>query len=64
MLTLGQYLQLPPSPAGTQRYVSPEEFDEMKAEALQMGFTHAACGPFVMSSFRTMPIPKQGMEVK
>jgi lipoate synthase len=30
-----------------QRYVSPEEFEEMKAEAMAMGFTHAACGPFV-----------------
>ncbi len=27
----------PPSPAGSS-YVSPDEFDEMKAEALAMGF--------------------------
>ncbi|MDI4745858.1 hypothetical protein MJL33_29010, partial [Salmonella enterica subsp. enterica serovar Kentucky] len=42
----GQYLQPSRHHLPVQRYVSPEEFDEMKAEALAMGFTHAACGPF------------------
>ncbi|MBX4365609.1 lipoyl synthase, partial [Mycobacterium tuberculosis] len=47
MLTLGQYLQPSRHHLPVQRYVSPEEFEEMKAEAMAMGFTHAACGPFV-----------------
>lgn len=33
MLTLGQYLQPSRHHLPVQRYVSPEEFDEMKAEA-------------------------------
>ncbi len=45
MLTLGQYLQPSRHHLPVQRYVSPEEFEEMKAEAMAMGFTHAACGP-------------------
>ncbi|MGQ7114631.1 hypothetical protein ACUOFC_53755, partial [Escherichia sp. TWPC-MK] len=37
MLTLGQYLQPSRHHLPVQRYVSPDEFDEMKAEALAMG---------------------------
>ncbi|MGL9760180.1 MAG: lipoyl synthase [Symbiopectobacterium sp.] len=51
MLTLGQYLQPSRHHLPVKRYVSPEEFDEMKTEAIAMGFTHAACGPFVRSSY-------------
>ena len=41
----------------------PDEFDEMKAEALAMGFTHAACGPFVRSSYHA-DMQAKGEEVK
>lgn len=51
MLTLGQYLQPSRHHLAVKRYVSPAEFDEMRGEALAMGFTHAACGPFVRSSY-------------
>ncbi len=63
MLTLGQYLQPSRHHLPVQRYVSPDEFDEMKAEALAMGFTHAACGPFVRSSYHA-DLQAKGMEVK
>jgi hypothetical protein len=54
MLTLGQYLQPSRHHLPVQRYVSPEEFDEMKAEAMAMGFTHAACGrSFVLPTMPT-----------
>ena len=43
--------------------MSPDEFDEMKAEALAMGFTHAACGPFVRSSYHA-DMQAKGEEVK
>ncbi|MXP51463.1 lipoyl synthase [Pantoea sp. SoEX] len=52
MLTLGQYLQPSSNHFPVQRYVSKEEFDEIKQEALSMGFVYAACGPFVRSSYR------------
>ncbi|WP_367680708.1 lipoyl synthase [Candidatus Fukatsuia anoeciicola] len=51
MLTLGQYLQPSRNHLPVQRYVSPDEFNQMKTQALAMGFTHAACGPFVRSSY-------------
>ena len=63
MLTLGQYLQPSRHHLPVQRYVSPDEFDEMKAEAMAMGFTHAACGPFVRSSYHA-DMQAKGLEVK
>ncbi|MFB6434779.1 MAG: lipoyl synthase [Candidatus Malihini olakiniferum] len=51
MLTLGQYLQPSPDHLPVKRYISPEEFYEMKAEAIAMGFTRASCGPFMRSSY-------------
>lgn len=51
MLTLGQYL----APSGhhlpVMRYVPPEQFAMFEKEALAMGYTHAACGPMVRSSY-------------
>ena len=35
----------------------------MKAEAMAMGFTYAACGPFVRSSYHA-DLQAKGMEVK
>lgn len=63
MLTLGQYLQPSRHHLPVQRYVSPDEFAAMKAEALAMGFTHAACGPFVRSSYHA-DLQAKGVEVK
>ena len=63
MLTLGQYLQPSRHHLPVQRYVSPAEFDEMKEEAMAMGFTHAACGPFVRSSYHA-DLQAKGMEAK
>ncbi|MGR5542639.1 lipoyl synthase, partial [Vibrio campbellii] len=51
MLTLGQYLAPSRHHLPVERYVPPEEFDELKEIALELGFTHAACGPFVRSSY-------------
>jgi lipoic acid synthetase len=51
MLTIGQYL----SPSGhhlpVQRYVHPDVFKEFEREAYAMGFTHAAVGAMVRSSY-------------
>jgi lipoic acid synthetase len=51
MLTIGQYL----APSGhhitVRRYVHPDNFAMFEAEARKMGFTHAACGPMVRSSY-------------
>ena len=63
MLTLGQYLQPSRHHLPVKRYVPPHEFDELKAIALDLGFTHAACGPFVRSSYHA-DLQAKGEEVK
>ncbi|MFB2720329.1 lipoyl synthase [Shewanella xiamenensis] len=63
MLTLGQYLQPSKFHLPVERYVSPAEFDELKALADELGFTHAACGPLVRSSYHA-DLQAQGKEVK
>ncbi len=51
MLTLGQYLQPSKGHLPVSRFVSPERFFEFELEAKKMGFSHAACGPMVRSSY-------------
>jgi len=51
MLTLGQYLQPSQHHLPVIRFVTPERFVQFEQEALAMGFTHAACGPMVRSSY-------------
>ncbi len=52
VLTVGQYLQPSPAQLPVERYVSPEEFEEIRDRALQMGFLHVEAAPFVRSSYR------------
>ena len=51
MLTIGQYLQPSGHHIPLTRYVTPEQFSVFEAEAIAMGFKHAACGPMVRSSY-------------
>ena len=51
MLTLGQYLQPSKGHLPVSRFVSPERFAEFEKEAKALGFSHAACGPMVRSSY-------------
>jgi lipoic acid synthetase len=51
MLTLGQYLQPSRHHYPVKRYVHPDEFNELDALAKEIGFSHAACGPMVRSSY-------------
>ena len=51
MLTVGQYLQPRPGNLSVQRYVAPQQFEAIAAQARAMGFAHAACGPLVRSSY-------------
>lgn len=63
MLTLGQYLQPSKHHLPVVRYVPPAEFDELGEIANELGFTHAACGPMVRSSYHA-DLQAQGKEVK
>jgi len=51
MLTLGQYLAPSTHHLPVLRYVHPEVFKSFEAQALALGFTHAAVGALVRSSY-------------
>ncbi|NOQ23452.1 MAG: lipoyl synthase [Candidatus Aegiribacteria sp.] len=51
MLTLGQYLQPTRMHWPVERYLTPDEFDAWKDEALSMGFVSVASSPLARSSF-------------
>ena len=50
-LTLGQYLQPTGRHLPVERYLPPEEFDQLGQLARAMGFTEVASAPFVRSSY-------------
>jgi lipoic acid synthetase len=51
VLTVGQYLRPSLKHAEVVRYYHPDEFSELKAEALKMGFRHVESGALVRSSY-------------
>ena len=51
MLTIGQYLAPSTSHLTVKRYVHPDTFKMFEREAYAMGFTHAAVGAMVRSSY-------------
>ncbi len=51
-LALGQYLQPSRAHEPVRAYITPEEFDEYRHEALRRGFLHVESGPYVRSSYR------------
>ncbi|OOZ37798.1 lipoyl synthase [Solemya velesiana gill symbiont] len=51
MLTLGQYLQPSREHLPVARFVTPEEFDQLRELGEAMGFSNVASGPMVRSSY-------------
>jgi lipoic acid synthetase len=51
ILTIGQYLRPSQDHLPLVRYYHPDEFAEMKVEALGLGFRHVESGPLVRSSY-------------
>ncbi len=51
IVTLGQYLRPSMRHLAIARYVHPDEFAMLKAEAEQLGFAHVEAGPLVRSSY-------------
>jgi len=51
MLTLGQYLQPSLHHLPVERFVPPEEFEELGRNAEALGFSNVASGPMVRSSY-------------
>jgi lipoic acid synthetase len=52
ILTLGQYLRPTVNHLAVERFVTPDEFERYRAEALQRGFVECVAGPLVRSSYR------------
>ena len=51
ILTVGQYLRPSAQHLPVERYYHPDEFAEMREEALALGFKHVESGPLVRSSY-------------
>jgi lipoic acid synthetase len=51
MLTLGQYLQPSLDHLAVERFVTPDEFDQLGEYARSIGFDQVASGPMVRSSY-------------
>jgi lipoic acid synthetase len=51
MITIGQYLAPTNHHLPVRRYVHPDTFAALERQAYDMGFTHAAVGALVRSSY-------------
>lgn len=51
MVTLGQYLQPSKDHLKVERFVHPDEFEELRIYGEKLGFKHVASGPLVRSSY-------------
>ena len=51
MITLGQYLQPSRNHLPVERYITPQEFDQLRVFGEELGFAHVASGPMVRSSY-------------
>jgi lipoyl synthase len=61
ILTMGQYLQPSVAHLPVQRFLPPEEFEELAEKALDMGFAGVAAGPFVRSSYQAESLYHKAM---
>lgn len=48
---IGQYLRPSDAHRPVERFVPPEEFEDIRSRALEMGFSWVSAGPFVRSSY-------------
>jgi lipoic acid synthetase len=60
ILTIGQYLAPSPRHHPVVRFIPPEEFDEIRGQALALGFAAIAAGPFVRSSYHAEEVFNAG----
>jgi lipoic acid synthetase len=62
LLTITQYLRPSPRHHPVARWVKPEEFVDLRAEALELGFAGVMSGPLVRSSYRAGRLYAQAAE--
>ncbi|NKZ09159.1 lipoyl synthase [Actinomadura latina] len=64
LVTITQYLRPSPRHHPVERWVKPEEFAELSAEAEEIGFAGVMSGPLVRSSYRAGRLYKQAIEAR
>jgi len=64
LITITQYLRPTNKHHPVERWVKPEEFVELAAEATEVGFLGVMSGPLVRSSYRAGRLYKQALEAR
>jgi hypothetical protein len=64
LITITQYLRPTNRHHPVERWVKPEEFVELSAQATQIGFLGVMSGPLVRSSYRAGRLYKQAMQAR
>jgi lipoyl synthase len=64
LITITQYLRPSPLHHPVNRWVEPSEFDELTAEAEEIGFTGVMSGPLVRSSYRAGRLYAQATQAR
>jgi lipoic acid synthetase len=64
LVTITQYQRPSPRHHPVDRWVKPEEFVELRDEALEVGFLGVMSGPLVRSSYRAGTLYRQAMAAR
>ncbi|NEE01755.1 lipoyl synthase [Phytoactinopolyspora halotolerans] len=64
LITITQYLRPTPRHHPVERWVTPEEFDELGAEATEIGYAGVMSGPLVRSSYRAGRLYRQAVAAR
>ncbi|WBB79914.1 lipoyl synthase [Micromonospora sp. WMMD882] len=64
LITITQYLRPTPRHHPVERWVKPEEFVELSAEAEEIGFAGVMSGPLVRSSYRAGRLYRQALDAR
>jgi lipoic acid synthetase len=64
LITITQYLRPSPRHHPVERWVKPQEFVELSAEAKAIGFAGVMSGPLVRSSYKAGTLYRQGAEAR
>lgn len=64
LITITQYLRPSARHLPIDRWVTPEEFDELSAEATEIGFVGVLSGPLVRSSYRAGRLYRQAVAAR
>jgi lipoic acid synthetase len=64
LITITQYLRPSPKHHPVTRWVKPEEFVELEAEAIRIGFAGVMSGPLVRSSYRAGRLYQQAIDAR